>query len=365
MPVHNIYFPQGLNRVVIDTNQTNLNLFEFVGQPSAAAEWEFIVQAGVQINALAIIGQKANPALRFGTGWAAGTRITVIVEGEIVGAGGTGGNADVFLGLFGGSVFDQDAALFGAGAAGAGNQVGFAGQTAEQYWVAASIPIASPRGNSPFGTSHFADPNAGVQAVAPTKEFGGTAGAQVIRNDYNGALTPPIGERHLAGFLGGEGGNNITIWPDGDGQTRNSYWGNFGPTGGSGVGTGITKAHDAAWHKGSDGGDAIYVEGVDAAKVIVQTTGVLWGGGGGGAGECMWVTHPETDYFNISHDPGAPTGGGNGGDAGQPGVDRKSYIIDVGEVTGQNGAAGHAVAFNSIPTTVEENGLADVRGPTA
>jgi hypothetical protein len=66
--------------LVIDTNQTDLNLHTFAGSPSAAADVSVHVLPGVDIRTMTV------------GGWAAGTNINLLHEGFIRGRGGNGGS---------------------------------------------------------------------------------------------------------------------------------------------------------------------------------------------------------------------------------------------------------------------------------
>ena len=73
--------------LVIGANAQNVNLYTLAGSPVFAKKIILTINPGVYIGSTST----STPALNIGTGWPAGTTITIINNGYILGAGGAGG----------------------------------------------------------------------------------------------------------------------------------------------------------------------------------------------------------------------------------------------------------------------------------
>ena len=82
-------FGGGRERVVISSNQTNYNLRTALGSPTSPKDIVVVINSGVEINS----NSTSTPAFDEGSGWAPGSKITIINNGKIYGMGGAGGNA--------------------------------------------------------------------------------------------------------------------------------------------------------------------------------------------------------------------------------------------------------------------------------
>ncbi len=78
----------GVRTVNITSDQTNYNLRTALGSPSGAMRIVVNIASGVSIKS----SNRSTPAFDEGSGWAAGTIITVRNSGSILGAGGGGGD---------------------------------------------------------------------------------------------------------------------------------------------------------------------------------------------------------------------------------------------------------------------------------
>lgn len=241
--------------ITISSNQVNLNLFTYVGSPGTANDYVVTINSGVYVYS----NSTGTPAMTI-SGFPAGSKVTIINNGHIVGMGGAGGNGggthgyggapgDTYNGQPGGAgghaisttmpltIDNTSGNVWGGGGGGGGG--------ASYYSEAAKFAAGGGGGGGASGLT-----NSGFGAGASYPSFWnvsqpGTAGS------ISGAGTGGAGTSAYEGTLGTVGGNG-------------GSWGVAGSSGGAssayGVGSGgaagkaiNTNGNAITWLGGNNG----------------------------------------------------------------------------------------------------------------
>jgi hypothetical protein len=224
--------------VYIASNTANIDLFTYVGSPSTALRLKVVVNSGVNVYS----DTPGTPSLAI-SGFATGSQILLINNGNIQGAGGTGGRGEDY----------------GIGNTGAGGQGGTA--------LSTTLPITVQNN----GTI-YAGGGGGGGSVGLVQGFGSGKGyyTQSVAGSGGG------GGAGIVGGTGGAAGGNAT-WPGGAGNAGTSGAGGAGgsasysTTGGAGGGIGSPGADSSA-----GGGSAGYYI-VGNSNVTWETLGTVSG----------------------------------------------------------------------------------------
>jgi len=230
----------GTQTVTIASNQSNVNLFHAAGFPTAAADWEFVINSGVTISSL----YATAAAIVTGT-FPNGSTIKITNNGNVYGKGGNAGNGG-------------DSGYAGASGVAGGNamELNFA------------VTIDNTNGNI-YGAGGGG--GGGGSAVSRTNCGGGGGGGG--QGDDDGLL----GAGGTAAGGNGAAGTTGTTASAGSGGAGNTACITKGGNGGNG----------GAWATaGSNGASATYSGGTGgAAGKAINTNGnsVTWLGGNNGA----------------------------------------------------------------------------------
>lgn len=177
--------------VYIASDQANLNLYSYIGSPSQAIRLKAIINSGINIYSNSAV----SPSLTIGS-FPTGSEILLINNGNIQGAGGTGGKGEDY---------------------GTGNgTAGSVGGTA----LSTTVPI-TVRNNGTI----YAGGGGGGGSVGLVQGFGSGKGyyTQSVAGSGGG------GGAGIVGGIGGAAGGNAT-WPGGVGQTGTATAGGAGGT---------------------------------------------------------------------------------------------------------------------------------------
>ncbi len=233
--------------LLLTTNQNNVNVFTAVGSPSGVVNVLVVIPSGVTISSATPGTGAANAALNTGTGWAAGSSITLMGAGTILGAPGLGGS--------------------GANTGAAGNPGGAGGDALYmsipvtiQYFIGTIAGGAGGGGQGGGGTAN-AGGAGGEGATSVT--LNGTAGTAGAGTSPGGAGS--AGTAHAT--AGGNGGN-----ASGTGSGGGGGGGGVGFPGGTG-GTGDAGAHAAG--AAGNAGNAIRKNGNTLTGSATTTYGTV------------------------------------------------------------------------------------------
>lgn len=248
--------------ILLDVNEMNVDIFDRAGRPAGAATVTVRISNGVMISSLT----PGTPALDF-TGFVAGSQISIINEGYIIGAGGQGGNGGGAGGFSGNDPYAET------------GRDGFPGGDAIRLpSTACTTAITNANGHiwgggggggGGGGTSSTADANlaagggggggAGGGRGGQGMSFRSAAGAPVA-NATSGA-TSSTGR---SGTFGAKGiGANFGTADGGDGGDGGD-WGTAGSSGESPT----AQALDGAGGSGGAAGKAVNVNGGTAPTFV-------------------------------------------------------------------------------------------------
>lgn len=209
-----------MQSLVIASNTSNYNIYTAAGSPTGVAYVAVTINAGVTVSSTSV----AIPAMQTGSGWAAGSTITIYNSGNIIGKGGAGGpgSDDIGTSAVGGNGGDalslgfnvtmyNTGNVFAGGGGGGGGRSGTVydacGKTYCTYMFggggggggAGSSGGSAGVGGSPVGGA----PNyAGAPGAAGTST-GGSGGAGGAYSLYSGGTGGAGGGYGANGSVGG------------------------------------------------------------------------------------------------------------------------------------------------------------------
>jgi hypothetical protein len=206
-------------QLTISADTQNYNVRTAAGSPSGSVDVFLTINAGVKVGSTS----RVTPALRWGTGWTAGSTFTGTSSGDVVGCAGNGGNGSTASntaqsGSAGGDAMDCDGnavtydntngRLLGAGGGGAGGPGDPAG---------AGLSQASGGGGG--GGRGYNGGTAGSAGAS-----GGATGSNGTAGSYTAAGTGGAGSTNTfygtAGLAGANGGD---FGAAGGGRFRNGF----------------------------------------------------------------------------------------------------------------------------------------------
>lgn len=244
--------------LTISANTSNYNIFTAAGSPAVPANVTVTVNPGIFVYGTST----ATPALSTGSGWAVGSTITLVNNGNIIGSGGIGGYTS------------SNGNVFALNAGAKGGNGGDALQALYAITVTNNGKIAGGGGGG--GSGATVDPNAGS-----AQNYGGNG------NGGTGVVFPSNGG------VGSSSGTLSNILSNGSGSAGSS---------------------SAATYNGTDGTNGANATSTSTLPLGIQNTGsggggFVWASGGGAGGALGGRGGLGGPYYNYSYGYPSTAGG--------------------------------------------------------